>query len=536
MPNLCPNLALDWAQKFKLLGVEFDNNLETINQNYEIKLKEMRKILDCWMYRSLTVYGKITVIKTLVLSKVSHLALVLPNLSSKHIKEIESMLFNFIWDGKPDKVQREHVKMSEKNGGLGLVDIKHFWTSLKFSWLRRLGNTSAFWPKILLNSIQKITMAKTNINDLLYLSSGTIGKVLKRMKNPFWKQVLSSIIPIMQGAIYCRPEIIMTAQFWDNSNLLRNNKPVSKNVFPAWADKIRTVNEFFYPGTTAFMNREEWLQIHGIEVREEDITEIKFIIKSSFNRFGLDIEKTPAPYFPFRPIIVEIANVVPKGCSYFSKLLKHRSDSKKSLENRERKWQEELDCTLSVDFWKRAYQLTTDIKNENKMKWLQYQITRNSLYTNIKVNKFKPNISPLCTFCQNFPESVSHLFFSCEKVLLLWNSVSAWLNTHNIEFLVDKKQMLFGCHNEQSNSVTNELLLIIKYFIWLSKFGGKNLNLILCQKFLFNKLEAKKDALAFSGKSVKFDHMLVIYDILSGLPGCQAHLAAPMPMTALIAD
>ena len=96
--------------------------------------------------------------------------------------------------------------------------------------------------------------------------------------------------------------------------------------------------------------------------------------------------------------------------------------------------------------------------------------------------------------------------------------------------------MLFGCHNEQSNSVTNELLLIIKYFIWLSKFGGKNLNLILCQKFLFNKLEAKKDALAFSGKSVKFDHMLVIYDILSGLPGCQAHLAAPMPMTALIAD
>ena len=80
--NLCPDLSLDWAHKFKLLGVEFDNNLEEMNVNYELKLKEMKKILDCWMYRALTVYGKITVIKTLVLSKVSHLALVLPNLST----------------------------------------------------------------------------------------------------------------------------------------------------------------------------------------------------------------------------------------------------------------------------------------------------------------------------------------------------------------------------------------------------------------------------------------------------------------------
>ena len=104
--------------------------------NYTMKLQEMKTILDCWIYRNLTVYGKITVVKSLVLSKVSHLALVLPNLSKRQIREIEKMIFHFIWGGKPDKVSCEHTKMAEHCGGLGMVDLESFWLSLKFSWLR----------------------------------------------------------------------------------------------------------------------------------------------------------------------------------------------------------------------------------------------------------------------------------------------------------------------------------------------------------------------------------------------------------------
>ena len=284
--------------------------------------------------------------------------------------------------------------MAEKNGGLGLVDIKQFWTSLKFSWLRRLSNTSAFWPKILLSSIQKITRENTNIMDILHFGSVTINIILKKINNPFWKQVFGSIIPTMQGAIYSRPETILTAPFWDNIYFLRNNRAVKKGDFPVWASKIRTVNDFFHPGSSRFLNREDWLLIHGSEVKQEDITEVKYIILSSFNRVGLEDGKVIAPLLPFRPLLIDIANMVPKGCSYYSKLLRHKSDAMKSLSRREQKWQEELDCTFSVEFWNRVYQLTADIKYENKIKWLQFQINRNSLYTNIKVNKFKPYISP----------------------------------------------------------------------------------------------------------------------------------------------
>ena len=156
--TLCPDLQLDWDSKFKLLGIDFDNNLENMDSNFESKLKEINKILSCWFHRTLTVYGKITVIKTLALSKLSNLVMVLPNLNKTQLNAIETSFFRFLWGNKPDKVSREHAKLSEKNGGLGMVDIRQFWDSLKFSWLRRLCKSNAFWPNIVVKNAVKISI------------------------------------------------------------------------------------------------------------------------------------------------------------------------------------------------------------------------------------------------------------------------------------------------------------------------------------------------------------------------------------------
>ena len=94
--NLCQDLQLDWDTSFRLLGVDFHNNLENMEANFHRKIEEIDKILNFWMYRTLTVYGKITVIKTLALPKLSHLPLVLPNLNKNQIRIIENMFFKFL--------------------------------------------------------------------------------------------------------------------------------------------------------------------------------------------------------------------------------------------------------------------------------------------------------------------------------------------------------------------------------------------------------------------------------------------------------
>ena len=125
--RLCPDLSLDWDTKFRLLGVDFDSSLTGMECNFDSKIEEIKKVFNCWINRTLSIYGKIVIIKTLGLSKLSHLALVLPNLNKNQLKHIENIIFQFLWDNKPDKVSREHAKLTEQAGGLGVIDIKSFW-------------------------------------------------------------------------------------------------------------------------------------------------------------------------------------------------------------------------------------------------------------------------------------------------------------------------------------------------------------------------------------------------------------------------
>ena len=69
--KLCPDIPLVWDSDFKLLGIDFDNKLEKMERNYTTKFQEIEKLLNCWLYRRLTPYGKLVVIKTLALSKLS---------------------------------------------------------------------------------------------------------------------------------------------------------------------------------------------------------------------------------------------------------------------------------------------------------------------------------------------------------------------------------------------------------------------------------------------------------------------------------
>ena len=63
-----------------------------MEQNYLEKMETIKKLLNSWMYRHLTPYGKIVVIKSLALSKLSHIALVVPSLAKKELKSLETSL------------------------------------------------------------------------------------------------------------------------------------------------------------------------------------------------------------------------------------------------------------------------------------------------------------------------------------------------------------------------------------------------------------------------------------------------------------
>ena len=101
--QMCRNQRLDWSQgPFKVLGVTFTMevfDIWDINSN-EILIR-IENLCKQWLKRKLTLMGRITITKSLPLSKFTHLFLALPNPPEELIKKLNKIFFTFLWNSGP---------------------------------------------------------------------------------------------------------------------------------------------------------------------------------------------------------------------------------------------------------------------------------------------------------------------------------------------------------------------------------------------------------------------------------------------------
>ena len=181
---------LDWNnRKFDLLGIKFCTDLhEMIDLNYKTKLDEIKKIIIQWNSRSLTPFGRLTVIKTLLIPKVNHLILALPNPSEEVIKSFENDLYNFLWKSKIHKVKKKVIIQDYRKGGIKMVDYKKFITALKSTWIRRILQSNAKWKKLLESEL------KICIDKLWIFGIDFIRKVCANSTNNFLERCFSELV------------------------------------------------------------------------------------------------------------------------------------------------------------------------------------------------------------------------------------------------------------------------------------------------------------------------------------------------------
>ena len=73
-------------------------------ENFENTVHNLQSGLDLWSVKGLTLLGKITLLKTLVISKLIHKASYLPiDLPEKFVNQLNRVLFTFIWGSKWEK-------------------------------------------------------------------------------------------------------------------------------------------------------------------------------------------------------------------------------------------------------------------------------------------------------------------------------------------------------------------------------------------------------------------------------------------------
>ena len=100
-----------------MLGIKFHVDLKTmIKLNYEDKIKKMKRVISNWNRRVLTPIGRITVVKTLLISLFIHLFTSLPTPAIAFINDITNTLIEFVWQGK-NRIKKEVIYKQLKEGG-----------------------------------------------------------------------------------------------------------------------------------------------------------------------------------------------------------------------------------------------------------------------------------------------------------------------------------------------------------------------------------------------------------------------------------
>ena len=76
-----------------------------------------------WKWRGLTLSGKITIFKTIAISKIIF-ASYLSTVPNSIIKKVEEIQRDFLWNGERPKVSHDVLVSDYQDGGLRSVDVR----------------------------------------------------------------------------------------------------------------------------------------------------------------------------------------------------------------------------------------------------------------------------------------------------------------------------------------------------------------------------------------------------------------------------
>ena len=474
--NLCPELNLVWDQNFTLLGVNFDANLEKMHENFTEKMKDINQVISNWKYRLLTPLGRCCIAKTLLLSKLSNLSLVLPSLSPKMLKEIENVIYEFIWKGSEgrkasEKVARVDAKMHILQGGLGMPDIKASWMSFKLTWFRRIYSSTAKWRDIFDILLKKVDR-KYSMENFFTLGTDDYNKISKKIESKFWSECLSVIKPFMRELLTQYPETIIKCTLWGSDAFTRNGNLCFKRNFPIIGQYILSPMDIIKidNGETKFITSGEFQNKYA-NFDENEYLSLKYMITCALQKHNIQLARleTDAAQTPYAPAFVKLINLAQKGCNVWTRLI-HKSRVTENTRQFEQRWETSLGNIQGVHFWNRCYRNASKIFFNAKLKWFYYQTVRGCLKTNRIVCKIKRNVQKECTFCGINTETIMHLFWECTLVKPFIMDCIQYAQTSMEPFYhnYSRNQFLFGL-SEDICSPKNYYALHIRYYIWIQR-------------------------------------------------------------------
>lgn len=482
---------LDWTQNdFTILGIKFSCNLYRITEiNFKDKIIQIEKELKQWSKRILTPFGRITVLKTLIISKLNHLFIALPNPTEEIINKLNKIFYHFIWQSKVDKVKRDILTQEYEDGGLKMINLNYYIYSLKCTWIRRLITSETKYKSI-------FEIYYTNVDNLITRGIEFVRKLKTNKPNKFWNEVLDSWVKVNNLICPTTFEDILSVNIWDNKDIKIANKTI---FYKRWYDKHICFIKDLINDDGTLMDAQTFCDRYEIRVNFLEYLGVRMAIDNYIRTKRINVEPctTINIYLPFN---IKLLLKSKKGCKDMYGVF----NTKKIISKSQQKWNNIFE-NVNLN-WNIIYKLPAKSCNNTKLHWFQYRILHRIIATNDLLFKLNIKQDDLCSFCGLLPEKIEHLFWHCNVVVEFWESVERWI-FENIQFSlnINKQIAIFGItFNVQFNEPVNYILIITRYFIYKCRLNHKPLNLLTWRKEVNQFLSIEKMIAIKNGYFEKF--------------------------------
>ena len=141
---------------------------------FQLKIQKLQTHLDMWSSRSLTLFGKVLIIKYLGLSQILY-SVSNTNVPKDTITTVKGKLFSFLWNKKKDKIKREGLYQYYDKGGIRLTDVGLMLKAMRLAWIPRLlKHANSNWnsvPDFFLRKLGGLNFLLRCNYDVIYLNS-----------------------------------------------------------------------------------------------------------------------------------------------------------------------------------------------------------------------------------------------------------------------------------------------------------------------------------------------------------------------------
>ena len=434
--------------------------------NFSPIIKKTQNKLNQWLQRDLSLKGRVLLTKAEGISRLTYAALSL-HLDSKICKDIDRMLFDFIWKNRIHYIKKSVVMNKYESGGLNFLDFNTLNNTFKINWTKHfLKNPFSIW-----NFIPHYIFSRFGGLGFILNCNYNVDKVPVKLST-FHKQVL-----LAWSLIYKHNFSPHRYLIWNNRDILYKNKSL---YFENWVrNQILLVDQLFNVEGRLFSYR-EFLSTYNIPVTPKEFAIVFDAIPSG----TIMLFK----YTGRLPPTVSLPDVAesPVGRICFSQL-PHNNKNIRAL------FQKEIVSIPNVTFywnrfvndidWEKVWMIPHKYLIVNKVKEVSFRIIHRYYPANHYMIKFKRDINTYCSFCEDHPETVLHLFWHCPHTRTFWQNLSRFIIDHIYkDFALLWKDVIF-CFYKQSKEniffIINLLILLAKFHIHKCKFSTKKPSCVL---------------------------------------------------------